>query len=110
LQNAVWNASGLGGVDKLHVQGVSQHEGNVVFGTAVGQPVPAKHALDTDDEVVPEGREGLEHAVEVAGELFVGDHATGLIENAQLKSSAVQINASVESVLAGVEAHGGLPG
>jgi hypothetical protein len=46
----------------------------------------------------------------VAGELFVGDDAAGLIENAQLKSPGVQINAGVESVGLVVEAHHGLPG
>src|ERR1700722_781574 len=43
---------GLVFVDELHVQRVADDKGNVVFGAAVGEPVPAKHALDADDDAV----------------------------------------------------------
>jgi hypothetical protein len=46
----------------------------------------------------------------VAGEFPVGDDGAVVIEDAQLKSPGVQIDASVESVLGGIEAHHGLPG
>ena len=75
---------GLGGVDETHVVGVA------------------------DDEVLPEGSEGLQQALEVAGELLVGDNGASVIEDAQVQSPGVQVDAGVESVLLAVEAHRGL--
>jgi hypothetical protein len=91
-------------------RGVAQDEGDGVFGAAVGQPVPAEHALDTDDEIVAERREGVEQGVEVAGEVFVEDDLAVVIEDADVHGSGVQVDAGVESVLLVVEAHGVLPG
>jgi hypothetical protein len=42
-------------VDELHVQGVAQDEGDVLFGAAVGQLVPAEHALDADHQALAKG-------------------------------------------------------
>jgi hypothetical protein len=39
-------------VNGLHVQGMSEDEGDAVVFTPVGDPVPGEHALDADDNVV----------------------------------------------------------
>jgi hypothetical protein len=101
---------GLGAVDELHVQGVADDEGEAVLGAAVGEPVPAEHALDTDDDAVAEGSDGLEQGVEVAGEVLVEDDVAGVVEDADVHGPGVQVDAAVESVLGGVEAHHGLLG
>jgi len=43
---------------------VADDEGEVVLGAAIGEPVPAEHALDAKDDAVLEGRDRLEQGVE----------------------------------------------
>jgi hypothetical protein len=54
---------GLAAVDGFHVQGVSQHEGNLLLSAEVGQPVQAEHTRAGDHQAVAEGfdrgKEGL---------------------------------------------------
>jgi hypothetical protein len=42
---------GLSAMDRFHIEGVTEDEGDLLFGTEVGQPVPGEHALDGDYEV-----------------------------------------------------------
>jgi hypothetical protein len=49
---------GLAAVDRLHVEGVAEDEGDGFLGAEVGEPVPAEDALDADDEVVAVGLDG----------------------------------------------------
>lgn len=43
---------GFAAVDRLHVEGVAEDEGDVVFRAQIGQPVPGKHALDAHHQVL----------------------------------------------------------
>jgi hypothetical protein len=43
----------------LHVQGVSQNEGDLFLLAAVGEPIPGEHALAGDGHVLAEGGEGV---------------------------------------------------
>jgi hypothetical protein len=45
---------GLGAVDEPHVQSVAEDEGELLVAAAVGQPVPAEHALAAQDDLVAE--------------------------------------------------------
>jgi hypothetical protein len=57
------------------------------------------------------GRKGasVEESLLVGRDLGLTDDAAGLVEDADGEEPGVQIDAAVESVLAGVEAHGELP-
>jgi len=52
--------SSLAAVNGFHVQGMAEHEGNLLTLAQVGDPVPGEHALDADHQAVAEGRDGLE--------------------------------------------------
>src|SRR5579872_2767230 len=100
---------GLAAVDGLHVQGVSQDEGDVLSLAQVGEPVPGEHALDADDESGAEGCDGAEKALRPAGQVFVEDDESVVVEDADVHGPGVQVDAAVESVGLVVEAHGILP-
>ena len=57
---------GLAAVDRLHVEGVAEDEGDVLTGAEIGEPIPAEDALDADDQVVPKRRDGSEEGVGLA--------------------------------------------
>src|SRR5262249_53579961 len=84
----------------------AEHEGDALGGAEVGQPVPGEHTFAGDDQAVAVGGDGLEEVVRPGGDLTVeGDVAVG-IEDAQSQGPGMEIDAAVESVLGGVEAHG----
>jgi hypothetical protein len=97
-------------VDGFHVQRVAEHEVDVLFVAEVGEPVPGEHALDADDESVTKRSHGTQKSVGPAGEVLVEDDVAIVVENTDVHRPGVQIDATVESVLLGVEAHGKLSG
>ncbi len=85
-------------------------ERDVVLGTAVGEPVPAKHAFDADDQLIAERGDRCEQGVEVAAEVLIEYDTAVVGENAGVHGPSVQVDAAVESALAVVKAHGKLLG
>jgi hypothetical protein len=59
-------------------------------------------------DAVAVGREGLQQGGEVTGQVTVEDDGAVLIEDADAHGPGVQVDAAVESMLLGVEAHHGL--
>jgi hypothetical protein len=44
---------GLAAVNGFHVQGMTQHKGNVLARADIGNPVPGEDAFHADHQVVP---------------------------------------------------------
>ena len=101
---------GLGSMDGLHVQGMAEDEGDGVFGTEVGEPVPVEDALGGDDEILPVGLDGLEEASAVTGKVLVEQDVAFGVLNAQIEGTSVEVDAAVVLMLSRIEAHGSPPG
>src|SRR4030095_10505876 len=95
-------------MNRFHVKCVAENEGNVVLGTKVREPVPGEHALDSNDESVAVGRDRIEKGAGLGRELAMQQRLAGVIEDAEVHGSCVQINAAVKSVRLVVETHHGL--
>lgn len=101
---------GLAAVDRFHIQGVAQHEGDLVFGAQIGQPVPGEHALDADDDPPPAiGRQGVEKVVPPCRQIAMDEHLASLVEDADVHGLGVQIDPAVEWMLLLIEPHHGPP-
>jgi len=50
---------------------VTEHEGDLLLGTEVGQPVPAEQALDRDHQPVAERSERLQESTRLGEHLLV---------------------------------------
>ena len=98
----------LAAVDGLHVEGVAEDEGEVLAGAEVGEPVPGEDALDGDDEVFAIGRDGLEEVLGGGEDVLVDEDGPLTVQDAEEHGAGVQIDATVEAMLAGVESHRGL--
>ncbi len=108
---------GLSSVDRFHVQGMAEDEGDVPFITEVGDPVPGEDALDGDDNVIGKT---LNQPVEVFAISFhvalkknfaiavedAGKHlpCLGCVPQAKPRNAA-RIDADVEFVLFVIEPH-----
>jgi hypothetical protein len=101
---------GLGAVSELHVQGVTQDEGDSLLGAQVGEPVPGVQALDADHDVVAKRGEGFEDALGAGDDVFVEDDGAVLVQDTEVERPGVQVDATIESVGTGVETHHGLLG
>ena len=96
---------GFAAVDGLHVEGMAEHEGNPLLLTQVSEPVPGKHALGGDDEILAVRRDDLEERFWGGAEVPVDLNVSRLVEDTDVEGSGVEIDAAVEAVLLGVEVH-----
>src|SRR5262249_44493125 len=94
---------GLAAVNGLHVQGVAQHEGNLLGGAEVGQPVPGEHAFAGNDQAVAEGSDGSAQRGGIRCQVVFEDNLTGRVKDADGEGPGVEIDAAVKSVLLVVE-------
>jgi hypothetical protein len=94
----------------FHVKGVAEDEGNTLIGTEISKPVPAEHALGTDDQVVAVGCDGTEEEFWVAAEPLVEPDVTLLVEDTEVEIGAMEVDAAGVPVLFLIEAHGPPPG
>jgi hypothetical protein len=93
-------------MDGFHVQRVTQDECNAVLSAQIGDPVPAKDALDTDDDVFQEGEDQLKEHLGIGGDVFMESGFAFLVDDADVHFACVQIDAAVKLVLLFVESHG----
>ena len=89
---------------------MAEDEGDGLAGAQVGQPVPGEQALAADDEAVAEGGQRRQQLVGLRRHRPLADDGAAAVEDAQRQGSGVQVDAAVESVRVGVEAHHGLRG
>ena len=95
----------LAAVDRLHIEGVAEDEGDLLVGAQVGDPVPGEDALDGDDEIVAVRGDRSQKLLRARAELLVDEHLAGLVEDAHVQAPGVQIDAAVVTVLLRVESH-----
>jgi hypothetical protein len=99
---------GLAAVDRFHVESVAEDEGDVLFATQVGDPVPAEQALDGDGQVLSVGSKGLQQRLSVTGELTMNEDLALLVQDADIEAAGVEVDTTVVNMLSGVESHRGL--
>jgi hypothetical protein len=80
----------------------AQDEGDVVLDAEVGEPVPGEHAFGADDQAGAEGFASAQQRLGPARQPLVKEDGAGLLEDAAVHRSGVQIDAGVESVLRGL--------
>src|SRR6185436_19082586 len=91
--------------DGLHVERVTEHEGDVLSRTQIGEPVPGEDALDADDDVVAVRRDGAQQRLGAGGHVLVEHDVTAGVEDADVHDACMQIDSAVILVLLCVESH-----
>jgi hypothetical protein len=92
-------------MDRLHVEGMTQHEGNPLLRTEISQPVPGEDTFDTDDDIPAIGGDGLEQRFWGGWHVTVNENFPGLVQDAKVHGAGVQVDATVKLVLLGVKSH-----
>jgi len=96
---------GLTAMDGFHIEGMAEDEGEPVLSTKISEPVPGKHALDGDDEVISIGFDDLEEPIGPCWQVAVDQNLPVLIDDTDVHRSGVKIDTAVEFMLVGVESH-----
>jgi len=92
-------------MDGFHIESVAQDEGNILFTAEIGEPVPGEDALNGNDNVLTEWRDGFQEDVGVCLDVPMQDDISFLVENAQVHCPGVQIDTAGKFVLLGVKSH-----
>ena len=100
---------GLATVDRLHVERVPEHEGNVLSGAEIGQPVPCEHAFSADDKSLAIEANRVEKVVGPTGQVAVNERFARLVDDADVHRLGMQIDTAVEFMLLRVKSHHGPP-
>ena len=96
---------GFASMDRLHIEGVTEDEGDVLFGTEVGKPVPGEHALDCDDKVISIGFDNAKEPIGPRRQVPMDQDLSVLVEDTEVQRPGVEIDTAVELMLVSIETH-----
>ena len=86
----------LAAVDRFHVQGMAEREGDRFAFAEIGEPIPGEHALDAYHQAGAERRNGVAKGVGAGRQIAFEDGLAGMIENVREHVPCVQIDAGIE--------------
>src|SRR5882724_8298136 len=92
-------------MDGLHVESVSQDEGNLLLGTEVREPVPGEDTFDRDNDILAIGRNDLEQGVWASLHITMHHDLPVSVQDADVHRPGVQVDSTVKLMWLGVEAH-----
>jgi hypothetical protein len=75
----------------------------------IGNPVPAVHAFDANNQVIPEGIKKSQQRFRLSLDLLVQQYLALLVEDADIKAAGVQVDSTIMSVSAMVKVHESSP-
>jgi len=76
-----------------------------VLDTEVSDPVPGKHALDSHDDILPEGCQDMEKRFRIGSDVLVKAYLAFGIKDTDVHLFGVQIDSTIVFVLLGVKSH-----
>ena len=88
-------------MDGLHVEGMTQYEGNPLVRTEISQLVPGEETFDTDDDILAIGRDGFEERFWRGWHVTVNQNLPRLVQDAEIHGAGVQVDATIKLVLLG---------
>jgi len=89
-------------VDRFHVQGMTENKSDAFTGAKIGEPVPGENAFDRDDDLIPKRSDRL---LRIRLHVAMKNDRAGLVQDAEVHGSSVQINSAVMRMLLRIEFH-----
>jgi hypothetical protein len=96
---------GLTPVNGFHIESMTQNQGNVLFGTQVGEPLPGEDAFNRHDQPLTIGGNGFEERFWSRFHVAVQHDFPIVAQDADIHRAGMQVDATVKLVLIGVESH-----
>jgi len=95
----------FGAVNGLHVESVSEDEGDPFFFAEISEPVPGEHAFDGDNDVFAVCFDSLEEGIGLSVDVLVEQDVPVLVEDTEIHGPGVKVDTAVEFMLLSVESH-----
>ena len=92
-------------MDRFHVEGMAENEGDVLLGTKIGDPVPGEHTFDSNHDVLPEGSNDAEKSFLVCVDVLMNPDLAFGIKDTDKHILGMQVDSTIKLVLLGVEIH-----
>jgi hypothetical protein len=92
-------------MDRFHVEGMAENEGDVLLDTEIGDPVPGEHAFDSNHDVLTEGSNDTEKSFRLCVDVMMNPDIASGIQDTDKHILGVQIDSTIKLVLLGVEIH-----
>jgi hypothetical protein len=96
---------GLAAMNRWHGEGLAQDEGHAFSGTESSQPIPGKDTRDGHHQMVTIGRNGLQERLWSGFHVAVHEDFTVMAHNADVHAAGMQVDATIQWMLFGVESH-----
>ena len=88
----------------LHGEGMPAHDGNPLLRPESSPPLPGEHTVDTDDDILALGRDGVEERGWRGWHVTVPQKRPSLVHEAAGHGAGVQVDATSNLVRRGVKA------
>jgi hypothetical protein len=69
---------------RLHIQGVTEDEGDLVLSTQICEPVPGEHTLDGDDEIISIGFDNPQEPIRPSRQVPMDQDLPILVEDTEV--------------------------
>ena len=99
---------GLSSVDRFHERSVAEDECDVLLVAEIGEPIPAEGGFAGDNESITIGSPGEFEFINTAGEFTEQEFGSGVVEDAEVRCSGMEINVSVACMCILEKSHHGL--
>jgi hypothetical protein len=92
-------------MDRFHVEGMAENEGEVLLDTEIGDPVPGEHAFDRDHDILTEGSKDTEKSFRVCVDILMNPDIASGVEDTDKHILGMQVDSTIKLVLFGVKVH-----
>ena len=91
-------------MDGFHIQGMAEDKRQSLLRTQVGEPVPRKDALHSDDNILPRGGNDLQKRLRARRHIAMHQDLAVVVENTDVQGAGVQVDAAIKWMLLSGEA------
>jgi len=96
---------GFASVNGSHVQGMTENKSDAFAGADIGQPVPGENAFNGHNDLIPKRSDRFQKRIRIRLHVAMKNDRAGLVQNAEVHGSRVQINSAVMRMLLRIEFH-----
>src|SRR5436190_10689740 len=96
---------GFAAVNGFHVQGITQNKSDAFARAEIGEPVPGENAFYGDDDLISKRSDRFQKRIRIGLHVAMKNDRTGLVQDAEVHGSRVQINSAVMRMLLRIEFH-----
>src|SRR2546426_9031243 len=85
---------------------MTENKGDALARAEIGEPVPGENAFNGDDDLISKRSDRFQKRIWIRLHIAMKNNRAGLVQDAEVHGSSVQINSAVMRMLLRIEFHG----